>query len=214
MGVGASRWPPPGTGGRAVPDRAGRVGGVVLLRRCGDLRRQRRVEGLGARLAAGRRGLRRRTRAHGRRPSSGPPTHLTVHGADRAARDRGRLPRHLRHRPDAGGGGAVRPYARRRSPASGSSATRRPTAIAATVTELRRCGIRRRGARRRDPDPPGHAPTGDGADLRRPSDGDELRPARTGRPGHPHRRSGLCREDLPRLLGRRWTSLRSGRGVR
>ena len=119
----------PATGPTDYRDRARRVG----RRRTSSPPRRSPAAGCastgsGAGSLQGDLALRRRARADGRRGRAGRRDVIEVRGTGALHGVDGRPGRPLRHRPDAGRGRRVRRRADRRSPASGSSGARRPTA--------------------------------------------------------------------------------------
>ena len=117
---------PGGYCGHHLRDRAGRLGRLLPLRRRRRLRWPGPGRRPGPRIAAGRRPVRRRPRAHG---VHGPPGRRRHRGRRwPPARHRRRLRADLRHRPDHRRGRRLRRGSRPGSRGSASSAARRPTA--------------------------------------------------------------------------------------
>ena len=129
-------------------------------------------------------------------------TGTTVRGAATAPRaSTVDLSQTLRHRPDPRGGGRRSPTGPPGSPASASSAARRPTASARGHRAAPAAASTPTRSPTASSSSPGRAGPATVAHLRRPPHGDGVRPARPGRARHRHRRSRLRGQDLPGLLG-------------
>ncbi len=81
--------------------------------------------------------------------------------------------------------------------------------VGAVVTELRKTGAHGRRVRRWPGNHPRPTEACHHPHLRRPSDGDEFRPDRAATTGHSHLRSRVYIQDVPELLRRPGTALRS-----